>query len=160
CAALFGRALSLIFARRAATIGYPSALHPAFCHVGHSMVGSPLDFSRRDFLRASAATVTSAALLGTASLGLAAPTPESKKEKATNASGKGRIFKAVKWGMIAGGGSVLEKFELQKELGYDGMELVSPWNGDAEEVRAASEKTGMPVHAVVDMKHWEIRLSS
>jgi L-ribulose-5-phosphate 3-epimerase len=62
--------------------------------------------------------------------------------------------------MIAGGGSVLEKFQLQKELGYGGMELVSPWAGDADKVRRASEKTGMPVHALVDMKHWDVRLSS
>src|SRR5262249_17294691 len=111
-------------------------------------------------LQTSVAAAAGAALLGATSPGSAAPTPEKNKDKSTDASGKGRIYKTVKWGMIAGGGSVLEKFQLQKELGYDGMELVSPWSGDVEEVRAASEKTGMPVHAVVDMKHWEIRLSS
>lgn len=70
------------------------------------------------------------------------------------------IYKAVKWGMIQSGGSVLDKFELCRELGYDGMELVSPGGPTAKEVRAASESTGMPVHGLVDMKHWEIRLSS
>jgi hexulose-6-phosphate isomerase len=75
-------------------------------------------------------------------------------------SNRGRIFKSVKWGMIGTKGSVLDKFQLQKELGYDGMELVSPSNLDAQEVRAAVEKTGMPVHGVVDMQHWKIRLSS
>jgi hexulose-6-phosphate isomerase len=124
------------------------------------MVGTPPNFSRREFLQTSVAAAAGAALLGTASIGIAAPSPEKKKENSADTSGKGRIYKTVKWGMIAGGGSVLEKFQLQKELGYDGMELVSPWNGDVEEVRAASEKTGMPVHAVVDMAHWEIRLSS
>jgi hexulose-6-phosphate isomerase len=62
--------------------------------------------------------------------------------------------------MIGVKGSVLDKFRLQKELGYDGMELVSPSDLKTEEVRRASEVTGMPVHGVVDMKHWEIRLSS
>jgi hexulose-6-phosphate isomerase len=71
-----------------------------------------------------------------------------------------RIFKAAKWDMIAGELSVRDRFQLQKELGYDGMELISPSNLDPREVRAASEHTGMPVHGVVDMKHWEIRLSS
>ncbi|MEX0613711.1 MAG: sugar phosphate isomerase/epimerase family protein [Pirellulales bacterium] len=77
-----------------------------------------------------------------------------------DAAGKGRIFKAVKWGMIGIQGSVLDKFRLQMDLGYDGMELVSPSDLPADEVRHASDETGMPVHGLVDMKHWEIRLSS
>jgi len=62
--------------------------------------------------------------------------------------------------MIEGDGSVLDKFRMQKELGYDGMELISPSDLKAEDVRRASEETGMPVHGLVDMKHWDIRLSS
>jgi hexulose-6-phosphate isomerase len=123
------------------------------------MVSTPSHFSRRKFLQTSAALAAGATLLGKAGRSIADPGPVSAK-KAADTSGKGRIYKAVKWGMIAGGGSVLEKFQLQKELGYEGMELVSPWNGDAEEVRRASEQTEMPVHALVDMKHWEVRLSS
>lgn len=72
-----------------------------------------------------------------------------------------RMFKSLKWGMIDFSGTVLEKFQLCKELGYDGMELISPAKGLAvHEVRAASEQLDMPVHGVVDMKHWKIRLSS
>lgn len=72
-----------------------------------------------------------------------------------------RFYKSVKWGMIDVPGSVLEKFQLCKELGYNGMELISPAkNLSADEIRAASRATGMPVHGVVDMKHWNIRLSS
>jgi len=70
------------------------------------------------------------------------------------------IYTSVKWGMIQHDGSVLDKFELCKELGYDGMELISPTDIPADEIRQATDKTGMPVHGVVDMKHWEIRLSS
>ena len=42
------------------------------------------------------------------------------------------------------------------------MELNSPIDLSADEVRAAAEVTGMPVHGVVDMKHWQVecRLSS
>ena len=123
------------------------------------MVTTPPNFSRREFLQTSVALAAGASVLSTAAWSIADSKP-AKSNTHANDSGKGRIYKAVKWGMIAGGGSVLEKFQLQKELGYDGMELVSPWDGDAEEVRLASEKTGMPVHALVDMKHWEIRLSS
>jgi hexulose-6-phosphate isomerase len=72
-----------------------------------------------------------------------------------------RIYTSVKWGMIEHPGSVLEKFQLCKNLGYTGMELISPVDGfTIEEIDAASASTGMPVHGVVDMKHWDVRLSS
>ena len=71
-----------------------------------------------------------------------------------------QIYKSVKWGMIKVKGSVLDKFRVCQELGYDGMELVSPTKHAAKEIREASEATSMPVHGVVDMKHWEVRLSS
>jgi len=70
------------------------------------------------------------------------------------------VLRSVKWGMIQTGGTVLGKFQLCKELGYDGMELISPTKVSAKEIRAASETTGMPVHGLVDMKHWKVRLSS
>ncbi len=70
------------------------------------------------------------------------------------------VLRSVKWGMIEIDGSVLDKFELCKELGYDGMELISPTEITAEEIREASEATSMPIHGLVDMKHWQIRLSS
>lgn len=69
------------------------------------------------------------------------------------------ILKSVKWGMIQVDGSVADKFALMKSLGYDGMELESPIGLDPKEVTAASEKTGMPVHGVVNMQHWSVRLS-
>ncbi|MCH2180597.1 MAG: TIM barrel protein [Mariniblastus sp.] len=73
---------------------------------------------------------------------------------------RGRIYKSVKWGMIQDGQTVLEKFQLNKDLGFDGMELVSPSNLDLDEVMAASRETGMPVHGLVNQKHWQVRLSS
>lgn len=113
--------------------------------------------SRREFLHTSAALAVGATFLGTASSGLADSAPAATS---SGPSGKGRILKAVKWGMIGVHRSVLDKFRLQKELGFDGMELVSPSRLKPEDVRRASDETGMPVHGVVDMKHWEIRLSS
>src|SRR5438067_4468122 len=103
------------------------------------MVGTSADFNRRQFLQRSAALVAGTTFLAAPKNGRA--DSQSAKSSA-DVSGKGRIFKTVKWGMIAGGGSVLEKFKLQKELGYDGMELVSPWKRDVTEVRRASDETG------------------
>ena len=85
---------------------------------------------------------------------------ESKAQDVEAAPQDRAVLRSVKWGMIQTGGSVLDKFQLCKELGYDGMELISPTEISAKEIRAASESTGMPVHGLVDMKHWKVRLSS
>ena len=108
---------------------------------------------RRQFVKLASSTVAAGILFESPRPGLAAG-PD------TDAPHAGRIFKSVKWGMIRTSGSVLDKFNLQKELGYDGMELVSPSGLDPKEVRSATAVSGMPVHGVVDMKHWQIRLSS
>jgi hexulose-6-phosphate isomerase len=114
-------------------------------------------FSRREFLQTSASLAAGAMWLGPTVSVIATG---AVAESATDPSAKGRIFKAVKWDMIGIEGSVLDKFRVQKELGYDGMELIGPSLLPADEVRRASDDTGMPVHGLVDMKHWEIRLSS
>ncbi len=71
-----------------------------------------------------------------------------------------RLLKAVKWGMVDAGVTVLEKFEIQRELGFDGVELNSPSDVGLVEALQASEKTGLPIHGVVDSVHWDQRLSS
>ena len=116
------------------------------------------NLDRRKFLQSSAALAAGAGLLNPVSSAFGQPAGRADGER--DPSAKGRIFKAVKWGMITVEGSVLDKFRLQKELGYDGMELISPSDLKADDVRRASDQTGMPVHGLVDMKHWEIRLSS
>src|SRR6478752_8527734 len=125
------------------------------------MVVTPSSFNRREFLKASTALAVGATSIGSAATLLAKQQATKDVSKSPlEYLGKGRIYKTVKWGMIGTTGSILEKFQLMKELGYDGMELVSPWKRDITEVHKASEETGMPVHALVDMKHWQIRLSS
>lgn len=52
-----------------------------------------------------------------------------------------------------------EKFQLLKELGYDGVELNSPGGVNKKEALAASRKVGLPIHGVVDSIHWKTRLS-
>ncbi len=113
-----------------------------------------LQFTRREFVKGTAGT-----LAATAAAGLVAHQPTSAAES-DSPSNAGHIYKSVKWGMIREGDSVLAKFELQKELGYDGMELNSPANINRDEVVEASRTTGMPVHGVVDSVHWDQRLSS
>jgi hexulose-6-phosphate isomerase len=70
-----------------------------------------------------------------------------------------RLKKAVKIGMVQEGKTLTDKFKLLKELGFDGVELNSPSNATADDVRRAKDETGLPVHGVVDSVHWKQYLS-
>ncbi len=110
---------------------------------------------RRQFLKHSATSLMAPTLLSAISKTSIAA------ESIAPSSPPRKLFTAVKWGMIEIDGSVTEKFQLCKELGYSGMELVSPVDGfTIDDVSAARQATEMPVHGVVDMKHWDVRLSS
>jgi len=106
---------------------------------------------RRQFIRtASAACVTTAVgMKGFAAMPLQASTGEHR----------GKIYKSVKFGMVRGKLSIQSKFELLKELGYDGVELNSPGGGNKKQALAASKAVGLPIHGVVDSIHWGTRLS-
>ena len=106
---------------------------------------------RRQFIRAaSAACVTTAlGMKGLAAASLQASTGEHR----------GKIYKSVKFGMVRGKLSIQQKFELLKELGYDGVELNSPGGCDKKQALAASKTVGLPIHGVVDSIHWGTRLS-
>ncbi|MCA9260487.1 MAG: sugar phosphate isomerase/epimerase [Planctomycetales bacterium] len=95
-----------------------------------------------------------------AGVALAPHTASAAANESAGSLPAGSILKSVKFGMIEGPSDVLGKFQLCQELGFDGMELISPFDVAAAEIRRASDATQMPVHGVVDMKHWEIRLSS
>lgn len=69
------------------------------------------------------------------------------------------IKKSLKYGMIRTEGSVLEKFQLIKDLGYDGVELDSPNDLDTREVLEARDKTGLEIPGVVNSMHWKFPLS-
>jgi len=66
---------------------------------------------------------------------------------------------AVKYGMVAGDLPVLDKFQMLKRVGFDGVELDSPNGLDRDEVLRARDESGLPIHGVVDSIHWKVRLS-
>jgi hexulose-6-phosphate isomerase len=70
-----------------------------------------------------------------------------------------RIRKAVKYGMIRPGATVLDKFLLIKRLGFQGVELDSPAKIDRAEVVKARDDSGIVIHGVVDSTHWGVRHS-
>lgn len=105
------------------------------------------DLTRRDFVRQSAAlaSVAWSSALFAPHASAAEPSP-----------GNG-LKKAVKLSMVKGN-SVLEKFQLVKDLGYDGIDVDGPpLNHD--EVLQARDKSGLFIHGVVDAAHWAQPLS-
>jgi L-ribulose-5-phosphate 3-epimerase len=107
--------------------------------------------SRRDMMCRTAALGVA---LGTAGLGskraVAADIKPGKPERKP-------IYKSLKFGMIKEKLSILDKFKLVQDLGYDGVELNSPGGENKQECLEASQKTGLPIHGVVDSKHWSVR---
>jgi len=67
--------------------------------------------------------------------------------------------KSLKFGMIKTEGSVLDKFRLIKELGFDGVELDSPNKLEEEEILEARDKVGIKIPGVVNSLHWKMPLS-
>ena len=64
---------------------------------------------------------------------------------------KGSIRRLARRG---GALSLLEKFQLLKKLGYDGVELDSPSDLKADDVLRARDATGLQIPGVVDSVHW------
>ena len=69
------------------------------------------------------------------------------------------IKKSLKFGMIEEDLSVLEKFKLLKELGFDGVELDSPNDLEMNEILDASHETGLEIPGTVCSAHWKYPLS-
>lgn len=110
--------------------------------------------SRRSF-------VVSAAAAAALSIGARAQESGAKPEAkaAAKPPRKPRLRQAIKYSMIAGDAPVLEKFELAKAVGFEGVEIDSPLEIDRAQVVAARDKTGVVVHGVIDSIHWQTRFS-
>ncbi len=70
-----------------------------------------------------------------------------------------RVKKALKIGMIQGGETLTEKFDIARQAGFEGVELDSPGSYTEADVAAAKEATGIDVPGVVDSVHWRETLS-
>jgi len=105
----------------------------------------PDSLDRRDFLKTSCAIASATALTTQAAPSTAAEPIERKFKK------------AVKLSMVQGNMSVVEKFKMLKELGFDGIDVDQRVSHD--DVRRAREESGLIVHGVVDYDHWKLPLS-
>ncbi|HEX5025501.1 MAG TPA: sugar phosphate isomerase/epimerase family protein [Agriterribacter sp.] len=78
---------------------------------------------------------------------------------ANQITAKPKIKKSLKIEMVKEGDTILDKFKLLKELGYDGVEFSSPHTFDNKEILAAKERTGLEIPGVVNSEHWKSPLS-
>lgn len=78
---------------------------------------------------------------------------------ATKPNAKVALKKSLKFGMVKEDLSVMDKFKLLKDLGFDGVELDSPNDLDMKEVLAARDKTGLLIPGTINSYHWKYPLS-
>ncbi|MCA9096963.1 MAG: sugar phosphate isomerase/epimerase [Planctomycetaceae bacterium] len=95
--------------------------------------------SRRAFLGTTAGAIAASTIPGS-------PNP-SRADESAPAS---RIRKAVKFHMITEKLSVLDKFKLLADLGFDGTEIHVTTKIDRDEVRKAIDATGVVVHGFLN----------
>jgi L-ribulose-5-phosphate 3-epimerase len=71
------------------------------------------------------------------------------------------IAMAVEYNMLPTKISIMERFQLAKDCGFERIECPTTRDqGDAEKMKSASEKTGLPIHSVMNMDHWQYPFSS
>lgn len=114
------------------------------------------ELNRRDFLTAAAATTAALTLpaMASESKPAAAPNAVPAPAPAAKAPSKRTLRKAVMIGMVNEGDTVLDKFNIMRDCGFDGVEMDSPTKTTTDEILAAQEKTGLLVHGVVNSVHW------
>jgi L-ribulose-5-phosphate 3-epimerase len=100
---------------------------------------------RRTFFRTTGAAIATVA----GALPLAAPAVEPTKNRWRKAFMLGGLTK----------GSPLPTFQLLKEAGFEGVELISPNQLDRQEVLKARDETGLVIHGVSGARHWQDPLS-
>ncbi|QDU16622.1 Xylose isomerase-like TIM barrel [Gimesia maris] len=104
--------------------------------------------SRRLFLKQSTAALLAGTMTQTG-VSLAAETAPVKP--------KPGIKKAVKYQMITEPVSVLDKFKMLKDLGFDGTEIHYRSKVDPKEVRRAIDATGVQVHGFLNSSRNELK---
>ena len=77
------------------------------------------------------------------------------------ASARLPIKKAVEFEMLPKDMSIADRFQMAHDAGFAEIECPTmPDEHEAEEVKKAAEKTGLRIHSVMNMAHWQYPLSS
>jgi hexulose-6-phosphate isomerase len=105
-------------------------------------------YDRRNFLRLSSA------------LAVAATTVDPMVEASSLNFGKSELKKAACVGVMPRDKSVLERFQLAKALGFEGIEPKTlSTNEEVAEYKEASQKTGVKIHSIMNSDHWKFPLT-
>ena len=117
-------------------------------------------FNRLDISRGSTMiqTIDRRDFLNAASLAAASGLLAMSSQPALAANEKPSLRKALKLSMVGGKGSLVEKFKLAKEAGFEGIDVDS--DQPIEDVKRAMNESGLIVHGMVDYVHWGQPLSS
>jgi hexulose-6-phosphate isomerase len=71
------------------------------------------------------------------------------------------IRRAVEFSMLPAKIPVLDRFQMARDAGFEAIECpTTPDAAAAEEMLAASRKTALPIHSVMNAEHWRSPLSS
>ena len=71
------------------------------------------------------------------------------------------IKKAVEFEMLPNSMSIADRFQLARDVGFEQIECPTmPDEREAEEAKKAAEKSGLRIHSVMNMAHWDYPLSS
>lgn len=104
-----------------------------------------MELNRREFVKAGAGALAAAAVL-----------PSALAEQKTDKP-KREIRKAIMYATVPGGGSVLDKFRMIRDAGFEGVE---PMGGmDRNEVLKARDAVGLEMPSVCVSTHWVMPLS-
>ncbi len=107
--------------------------------------------SRRCFLHKSSTLAFGSALLGSGvfrSEGAAAPAQET------------RLIKAACVGVLPRDASVMEKFQMAADVGFEGIEPNTiPTPEEVDAYRRAAEASGVAIHSIMNSDHWRYSLT-
>jgi len=71
------------------------------------------------------------------------------------------IRKAVEFSMLPNSLPILDRFQIAHDAGFEAIECpTTPDPAKADEMLAASHKTSLPIHSVMNSEHWRSPLSS
>jgi hexulose-6-phosphate isomerase len=102
--------------------------------------------NRRDFLSRSASVTLAGALLGAG--------------RPRTAAAASKISKAASIDLLPRNVTVLERFQMAKEAGFEGIEPQTLNSADeVRQYKEAAEKTGVRIHSIMNADHWKFPLT-
>ena len=111
------------------------------------------NMSRRDFVKKCG--------MGVAAVAAGAVVAAKGKRASGTPELQGEIKKAFVFGMLPGNLSIEDRFKLAADVGIQGVEIGTVRDAETlKQMAAASEKSGVRIHSIMNSDHWGSPLSS